>query len=151
MVSRESFSMRRVERVILFDYVRTTLASPQCVHGLDARFCSLCNKSKPTKRVASRHTLEATLVEILHFLNDQQVRATYGAVADVLNVIPRSMGARLGSHSEEASWVVSAWSGLPTDYSEEEMHPALRRSREIITAGYDLKKRLSAWKTERRI
>ncbi len=60
------------------------------------------------------------------------------------------MGGRLGPHSPEASWVVGANTGLPTDYREHEIHPALRRTAEIITRGGELKDRLSAWRIARR-
>jgi len=113
-------------------------------------FCSICNKVKPPKKGTSRHPQNTTLAEIIQFLNDQLVRATYGAVADVLGVIPISMGARLGSHRREASWIVSAEDGLPTDYDDEEMHPALRRTNEIITTGADLTSRLAKWRIARK-
>jgi hypothetical protein len=116
------------------------MAGSKCVHGLDARFCAICNPRPPN---------DPRLAEILNFLNDEQVRATYGAVADVLGVIPRAMGARLGPHTREASWIVSAETGLPTDYREHEIHPALQRDRDIITVGGELKTRLAAWKATR--
>ena len=123
----------------------------QCVHGMDFRFCSLCNK--PTgagRRGAPRGAVgDATLSEILTFLNDEQVRATYGAVAEVLGVSPRSMGVLLGPRTAEASWIVNASTGLPTDYSQHEMHPALLRSSDIITSGIALTLRLTAWKAKR--
>ena len=130
------------------------MADSRCVHGLDARFCSLCNKRMPDKGHSVRRgpVGDASLSEIIQFLNHQQVRATYGAVAEVLGVIARSMGARLGgaAHNREASWVVSKETELPTDYAEHEMHPALRRNSEIITSGLELMKRLSEWKAARR-
>ena len=104
------------------------MAGSRCVHGMDGRFCSICNRSQPRPSRGSVGT--ASLSEILQFLNDQQVRATYGAVADVLGVIPRSLGALLGPRTPEASWIVSAATGLPTDYSQNETHPALLRSGE---------------------
>jgi hypothetical protein len=129
------------------------MAELRCVHGLDARFCSICNKSRPNKEQSVRRgpVGAASLPEIIQFLNHQQIRATYGAVAEVLGVIPRSMGARLGgaAHNREASWVVSKETELPTDYAEHEMHPALRRKREVITSGVELAKRLSEWKAAR--
>ena len=91
---------------------------------------------------------DASLAEIVRFLNHHRVRATYGAVAEVLGVIPRSIGARLGTRGIEASWVVNAATGLPTDYEEREKHPALTRSTELITSGRELMKRLAAWKAE---
>ena len=86
---------------------------------------------------------------ILRFLNDEQVRATSGAVAELLGVIPRSMGARLEPHRPEASWVVGAFNGLPTDYSEDEWHSALLSQAEIITSGRVLALRLAKWKDSR--
>ena len=65
-----------------------------CPHGLDERFCSICNRVRgavPARRAAG----SASLDEILEFLNHEQVRATYSAVAEVLGVIPRSLAVRL--------------------------------------------------------
>lgn len=125
------------------------MAGSQCVHGMDTRFCAICNRS--TGQRASRGSVgTASLSEILEFLNDQQVRATYGAVAEVLGVIPRSMGGLLGPHTPVASWIVNGATGLPTDYSQNETHPALLRSSEIITSGIALTLRLTAWKAAQR-
>ena len=100
------------------------MTGSRCVHGMDTRFCSICNRSQGPR--PSRGSVgTASLSEILQFLNDQQIRATYGAVADVLGVIPRSLGALLGPHTPEASWIVNAATGLPTDYSQNETHPSL--------------------------
>jgi len=82
-------------------------------------------------------------------LNNEQVRATYGAVGEVLGVIPRAMGARLGPHSHERSWIVSAETGRPTDYGQNEMHPSLFRADEIISSGMELVMRMTAWKADR--
>ena len=41
----------------------------RCVHGLDGRFCSLCNKPE---RASGKDA--ATLAEILAFLNHERVR-----------------------------------------------------------------------------
>ena len=124
------------------------MTGSRCVHGMDTRFCSICNRSQ-APRPSRGSVSTASLSEILEFLNDQQVRATYGAVADVLGVIPLSMGALLGPRNPEASWIVSAATGLPTDYSQNEMHPALLRSGDIITSGIALTLRLTAWKATR--
>ena len=89
------------------------------------------------------------LAEVLEFLNAEQVRATYGAVGELLGIIPRTMSAQLGPHSAERSWIVSAATGLPTDYSRDETHPSLLRTDEIIGSGIALAMRLSAWKAKR--
>jgi hypothetical protein len=52
--------------------------------------------------------MDPRLADIIRFLHQERVRATYGAVAGVLGVVPQSMGARLGPHTIEASWIVNA-------------------------------------------
>jgi hypothetical protein len=70
--------------------------------------------------------------EILRFLNKHEIRVTYGAVGGAIGVIARSVSARLGHRRPEASWIVSADSGLPTGFGCAEMHPALFRRAAII-------------------
>lgn len=119
-----------------------------CVHGIDSRFCSVCNRGLGASRgrVSSG---DVTLDEILRFLNDQQIRATYGAVAEVLGVAPRGLGTLLGSRRPEASWVVNASNGLPTDYTQDESHPSLLASADVISTGRALILRLAAWRGAR--
>jgi hypothetical protein len=112
-----------------------------CIHGLDARFCATCNRSDKSKSRTAAGT--TSLEEILTFLNDEQVRACYGAVAEVLGVSSRSMGSQLGARRPEASWIVSAENGLPTDYDQTEWHPALLSRGEIITSGRTLLLRMT--------
>ena len=117
-----------------------------CVHGIDARFCAVCNRRTAAPRRGSL-TASVTLEEILQFLSHAKVRATYGAVAEVLGLSPRSMDERrFGSHRPEASWIVSAENGLPTGYSPDEWHPDLLSRSEIIASGTALLLQLSAWK-----
>ena len=119
----------------------------RCVHGIDSRFCANCNRSAAGRSSAA--VGDVTLAEIVEFLNHEQVRATYSAVGGVLGVIPRSVGAALGPHSVEASWIVSAGNGLPTDYSAEDMHPALTGKDDIISSPLALTMRLAAWKARK--
>jgi hypothetical protein len=51
--------------------------------------------------------------------------------------------------NRSASWVVNEATEVPTGYSEHEMHPALRRTNEIIAGGAELGKRLRDWKAMR--
>jgi Arc/MetJ family transcription regulator len=120
----------------------------RCLHGMDTRFCSLCNRRPQVGKdtVQRGHVDDASLAEIIRFLNHEQVRATYGAVAKVLGAIPRTMGAKLGPRCVEASWIVSTATRLPTDYEHHQMHPALQHKVEIIATGRELARRLSAWK-----
>jgi alkylated DNA nucleotide flippase Atl1 len=80
--------------------------------------------------------------EILDFLNRNQVRATYGAVADLLGVLPRGVGAILGEKRPEASWVVNAQSGEPTGYTELQRHPGLHSKPPILRTGDELRRAL---------
>jgi hypothetical protein len=68
--------------------------------------------------------------EIVTKLNDRKQRATYGAVAGILNVPPRSlMDGR--PRNPVYSWVVAAENGRPTGYEENQIHPdCLRQIRE---------------------
>jgi hypothetical protein len=84
-----------------------------------------------------------SLEDILTFLNHQQVRATYGAVAEALGVGARSIGGSLGPRRPEASWIVSAENGLPAGYDPSECHPALLSRGEMITTGRELLLRMS--------
>jgi hypothetical protein len=124
------------------------MTTNSCVHGIDNRFCSICNRRSafgvPRGAISS-----VTLPEILEFLNAEQVRATYGAVGGVIGVIPRALGAHLGARTVEASWIVNGETGLPTDYTQNELHPALLSKSEVISSGIELAMRLSAWKAKR--
>jgi len=112
---------------------------------MDQRFCAICNRKSPARPRGA--IADTTIEEILRFLDDEQVRATYGAVAELLNVVPRSLGARLGERRPEASWIVSADNGLPAGYTQNDMHPSLMRRSEIITSGRLLALRMTTWKS----
>ena len=130
------------------------MANPRCVHGIDARFCSICNKPQARSGGVRRRSVapfsDANLDEIIRFLNDQRIRATYGAVAGLLGVSPRGLGAHLGSRRPEVSWIVNAETGVPTDYNRQEIHPDLFSKAEIIHTGSELVLRMAAWKTKKR-
>ena len=98
----------------------------RCIHGMDSRFCSICNKASPSGRPASAAS-DTSLADILQFLNQSRTRATYGAVASVLGVPARSLGTLLGARRPEASWVVNAETGLPTDDEQADWHSDLHR------------------------
>lgn len=87
-----------------------------------------------------------TMTEILWFLNDQQVRATYDAVAACIGGIPQGVSQKLGDRCPEASWIVSAADGYPTGYSRDEMHPSLLRSPRVIVTGDELRSLIRDWR-----
>jgi hypothetical protein len=71
----------------------------KCVHGIDSRFCATCRRT-------ANAVPKTNVTEVLLFLNDRKVRATFGAVAEAIGAIPQSMGERLGEHCREASCIV---------------------------------------------
>jgi hypothetical protein len=111
-----------------------------CVHGIDERFCAACHRTASLGGGTSGRT---TLDDVLTFLNEEQIRATYRAVGEVIGVSPKALGTCLGPHRPEASWVVNGENGLPTDYNETEWHPALLSRGEIISTGRALMLRLA--------
>ena len=87
-----------------------------------------------TSVAAPEHTLES----ILDQLNQYHQRATYGAVAGVVNSSPRSL--MIGrERNPQSSWVVSRESGLPSGYSEEQKHEALTEREAILSSPDDLR------------
>jgi hypothetical protein len=54
--------------------------------------------------------------QILACLNRDQIRATYGAVGEVMGIPAIGVGRHLGESRAEASWIVSASSGKPSGY-----------------------------------
>jgi hypothetical protein len=82
------------------------------------------------------------LTAIIKYLSKHKVRATYGAVAEVLGVLPLSMGARLGPHNKEASWIVAAKTGRPTGYAAGDIDPDVLKSTVLISDGAELRRRM---------
>ena len=75
--------------------------------------------------------MEHTFDSILDSLVGQQQRATYGAVAGVLNSAPRTlMSGR--PRDPRHSWIVSRRSGEPTGYAPDQMDPALATRPEVL-------------------
>ena len=99
-------------------------SNPRCVHGIDSRFCAVCNKvssfGRPRGAIGS-----ATLPEILEFLDAEEVRATRGAVAEVLGISATALGDQLGHRGAE------------------------RGDLEAISSGMELTMRLTVWQQRR--
>ena len=75
---------------------------------------------------------------ILDCLNSVAVRATYGAVGEVLGVRPQVLPRLLGARRPEASWVVNGTTGEPTGYAPEEVDPRLPGTH-VIRTGAELR------------
>jgi alkylated DNA nucleotide flippase Atl1 len=84
-----------------------------------------------------------TAQAILDALNREKIRATYGAVGEVLGMPARSVGQVLGARRVEASWVVKAETGIPTNYEPHQRHPELLQNAAIISTGEQLRRLLS--------
>ncbi len=72
------------------------------------------------------------LDSIIDMLDRFHQRATYGAVAAIVNKSPRSlMSGR--DRNPRSSWIVSRETGAPSGYSEEQVHPALGERENVIS------------------
>ena len=112
-----------------------------CIHGIDERFCAACNR---TATSGSGGTVgRTTLSDVLTFLNDEQVRATYSAVGEAIGVTARALSVRLDPRRPEASWVVNPENGLPPGYDQTEWHPSLLNRGEVIKSGRELVLRMT--------
>lgn len=80
---------------------------------------------------------------ILEYLNAVPVRATYGAVGEVLGVRPQVVPRLLGARRPEASWVVNGTTGEPTGYAPEEVDPRLPGTH-LIRSGDELRRGLES-------
>ena len=91
---------------------------------------------------ASVAVADHTLESILDQLNQFHQRATYGAVAGVVNSSPRSlMSGR--DRDQRSSWVVSRENGQPSGYAEEQKHEALTERARILGSPDELRSWLS--------
>lgn len=91
---------------------------------------------------ASVAVADHTLESILDQLNQFHQRATYGAVAGVVNSSPRSlMSGR--DRDQRSSWVVSRENGQPSGYAEEQKHEALIERARILGSPDELRSWLS--------
>ena len=126
------------------------MTTTRCIHGLDGRFCAVCNGAGRSGPSASAGASDTSVTDLLRLLNDARTRATYSAVASVLGVPARSMAAMLGARRPEASWVVNGDTGLPTDYEQTDWHPDLLATSDVIRTGHELTLHLALWRAKGR-
>ena len=79
-----------------------------------------------------------TIETILDYLNAVPVRATFGAVGEVLGVRPQSVSRLLGARRPEASWIVNGSTGEPTGYTPDQVDPRLPGTH-VIRSGDELR------------
>lgn len=81
---------------------------------------------------------------VLAYLNHERRRCTYGALAGILGLIPRSVGRRyLGKPRPEASRVVLKATGKPSGYCADQMAEALCDGIDPITCPEELRRRVT--------
>lgn len=83
-----------------------------------------------------QHSIDSIVDQLDRF----RQRATYGAVAAVLNRPPRNLMAGR-SRGQKDSWIVSQKTGLPTGYEPDQVDPGVA-SRDAILAS---KEELAQW------
>jgi hypothetical protein len=86
---------------------------------------------------------DITIDGILSALDEGHQRATYGAVAALLQTSPRTL-MQGRQRDQRHSWVVSRRSGEPTGYSPEQIHPNLHEKSEIFATKAELARYLAA-------
>ncbi|MCY3725045.1 MAG: threonine synthase [Rhodobacteraceae bacterium] len=73
-----------------------------------------------------------TVERILDFCNQEEIRVTYGAVAEVIEVLPSSVGNHLGVRSKRSSWIVREDNHKPSGYKPNQIHENLFKNPEVI-------------------
>jgi hypothetical protein len=72
-----------------------------------------------------------TLDSILDQLEQFHQRATYGAVAAIVNSSPRSLMTGR-ERNQRSSWIVNRSAGMPTGYTPEQIHPGIAEREQIL-------------------
>lgn len=85
-----------------------------------------------------------TLDDIISALDANHQRATYGAVAALVDASPRSL-MRGRAREQRNSWIVSNSTGAPSGYPAEEIHPDLKQRDTVLRT----REELETWLAER--
>lgn len=86
---------------------------------------------------ATEQVATYSIDSIIDQLDRFRQRATYGAVAAVLNRAPRNlMSGR--ARSQRESWIVSRNDGMPTGYQPEQVHPDIKSRQQILKSAEEL-------------
>ncbi len=86
---------------------------------------------------------EFTMDQILDALDQHHQRATYSAVAALLDRQPRTL-MQGRDRNPRSSWIVSRKNGEPTGYTTDDVHPSLRERDVVIDSKEELTRWLSA-------
>lgn len=83
-----------------------------------------------TEQATASHTIDSIVDQLDRF----RQRATYGAIAAVVNRSPRNLMDKR-TRSPRDSWVVSRKDGMPSKYPSEQIHPEIQTRETILTTG----------------
>ena len=86
-----------------------------------------------SEQATATHTIDSIVDQLDRF----RQRATYGAVAAVVNRSPRNLMDRRTRNPRD-SWVVSRKDGMPSKYPEEQIHPEIKTRDAIFSTGAEL-------------
>jgi len=81
---------------------------------------------------------QLSLEDVVDFLDQRQLRATYGAVAEVVGR-PATFLMTGIPRGPRYSWIVNQKTLLPTGYAAEECHPALTKKSFVLKTGEELR------------
>lgn len=87
--------------------------------------------------MSDQATASYTIDSIVDQLDRFHQRATYGAVAALVNKSPRNLMVKR-SRGPRDSWVVSHSSRMPSGYAPEQLHPAIKSRDRVISTREDL-------------
>ncbi|MDE0154437.1 MAG: hypothetical protein OXS28_02395 [Gammaproteobacteria bacterium] len=94
--------------------------------------------------------MSITAKEILDYLNEVEIRCTYGAFGELIGTPAKSVARKhLGERRPEASWVVNGEKGRPTGYLPGELHPNLFKNEVIIRTGKELKRKINEFQKQK--
>jgi hypothetical protein len=103
-----------------------------------ARFSGIDTNLFPGEIMTAVPATDHTLDSILDQLDRFHQRATYGAVAGIVDSSPRSL--MLGrERNQRSSWIVNRKDGLPTGYTPEQTHPEITEREQVIDTSEGLR------------
>ena len=85
------------------------------------------------EQATTTHTIDTIVDQLDRF----RQRATYGAIAAVVNRSPRNLMDKR-TRSPRDSWVVSRKDGMPSQYPPDQVHPEIKARDSILSTGSEL-------------
>ncbi len=86
-----------------------------------------------SEQATSAYTIDSIVDQLDRF----HQRATYGAVASVVNRAPRNLMDKR-TRGPRDSWVVSRQTGMPSGYAPEQIHAEIKARETVLSTGEEL-------------